>query len=267
MKKTYVISDVHSHLDVLEEFLNDIGKNDKVYFLGDACDKGPDGINTLLKIMEDPRVTMIMGNHDLMLLEWYNWKKQKEEEEGGKELDFTTSFFSGRAYDLWVGHNYGKPTMESFESLDEKTQKEIIEYLKNLPLVVSVKVPQKGFRSKKFLLCHSVPYMIPLDIPGAILYDGNEMLVEEFVWEREHFIKEPGYTIVCGHTQTFGIQDRWVKRHEGYNFDIYKYPEKDPHWIDVDCGLASNLDGCKLCALCLNDMSVKYYTPKKFITL
>ena len=39
MKKTYACSDVHSHLDVFEQAMNDLDPDDEMYIIGDVVDK------------------------------------------------------------------------------------------------------------------------------------------------------------------------------------------------------------------------------------
>ena len=38
--------------------------DDKLYFLGDAIDRGPDGIKIMNKLLTDPRVVYLKGNHE-----------------------------------------------------------------------------------------------------------------------------------------------------------------------------------------------------------
>ena len=49
----YVIADIHGCYDLYLKMLEKIGfsDNDTLYFLGDAIDRGPDGIKVLLDMM------------------------------------------------------------------------------------------------------------------------------------------------------------------------------------------------------------------------
>ncbi|SFQ35506.1 Calcineurin-like phosphoesterase [Butyrivibrio proteoclasticus] len=49
---TYAISDLHGQYDIFEKLLDviDFSENDFLYVLGDAIDRGPDGIKILQKI-------------------------------------------------------------------------------------------------------------------------------------------------------------------------------------------------------------------------
>ena len=66
MGKTYVISDIHAHMAPLAGFLRSINDDDIVYILGDIVDKGPDGLDPFLTILDDLRCILILGNHELM---------------------------------------------------------------------------------------------------------------------------------------------------------------------------------------------------------
>lgn len=67
---TYVMSDAHGHKTKFDQMLTLIGfgEGDTLYFLGDAIDRGPDGIEILQKIRKMPNIRMLLGNHEYMLL-------------------------------------------------------------------------------------------------------------------------------------------------------------------------------------------------------
>lgn len=76
MGKNYVCSDIHGMKGSYEEALNELNPDDILYILGDATDRGDEGIEILLDIMsraenigKKPRVEYIIGNHDLLLIE------------------------------------------------------------------------------------------------------------------------------------------------------------------------------------------------------
>lgn len=71
---TYVVGDIHGHLTALESLLESIPltPDDRLIFLGDYVDKGPD-VNGVLDLFSDlstrPNTIFIRGNHDQMLLD------------------------------------------------------------------------------------------------------------------------------------------------------------------------------------------------------
>jgi len=85
MGSSYVVSDVHGHLDDLRGVLSDAGLaegdrwvggpsgDDALWILGDLVDRGPDGIGVLrlvraLQEQAPERVTMLLGNHEALML-------------------------------------------------------------------------------------------------------------------------------------------------------------------------------------------------------
>ena len=70
---TYVISDLHGQLGLFNQMLDKIEfkETDHLYMLGDAVDRGPDGILLLKKVMGMKNCTFILGNHEKMLLDHY----------------------------------------------------------------------------------------------------------------------------------------------------------------------------------------------------
>lgn len=59
----YIISDIHGCYDQFIELLDliQLKDSDTLYVLGDAVDRGPHPIKTLLKLMEMPNVICILG--------------------------------------------------------------------------------------------------------------------------------------------------------------------------------------------------------------
>ncbi len=86
MPKTYVIGDIHGHYEALLRLLrakclinaesNWTGGSANLWFMGDFCDRGSDGISGIELVMRlekeasaaGGRVQAILGNHDVLLL-------------------------------------------------------------------------------------------------------------------------------------------------------------------------------------------------------
>ena len=73
---TYVIGDIHARPTLLEQLLKNVPwdpKHDKIVFLGDLIDRGPDArgvVDLVLGLMEDnPEIVTLRGNHEQMLLD------------------------------------------------------------------------------------------------------------------------------------------------------------------------------------------------------
>lgn len=258
--KTYVISDLHSHFDVFKRFLDDIGPEDRVYFLGDAIDKGPDGIKVLTYIMKDPRIQMLMGNHELMMLDYLISKRACENGIKNKNLDIMDKYMLERDERLWLDNNCGWSTLEDFFKLSREEQDEIERFIINLPLVIRINVGKQNY-----ILVHAAPYTIPEYTPGAVLYLGNENMVNSYVWERYTDINIEDSIVVFGHTMSYHFQslDENGKMQIAKQSYLDEKGKSVPVWYDIDCGLARNSDSSRLCALCLDDLSVKYYDIKE----
>ena len=67
----YVLSDIHGNAYNFDAILQQIclQPEDTLYILGDVIDRHPDGIRILRKIMSMPNATMLLGNHEYMMLE------------------------------------------------------------------------------------------------------------------------------------------------------------------------------------------------------
>ena len=72
----YALGDLHGRLDILREVQKIIGEEDKVFFLGDAGDRGPNPWETIKAVIDDERFVYLMGNHEDMLIDAYNMSKK-----------------------------------------------------------------------------------------------------------------------------------------------------------------------------------------------
>ena len=71
MGYTYVMSDMHGMYHQFLQMLEQISfsEEDTLYVLGDVIDRGRGGIKMLLDIMSRDNVTMLLGNHEAMMLD------------------------------------------------------------------------------------------------------------------------------------------------------------------------------------------------------
>ncbi|MBQ8994204.1 MAG: metallophosphoesterase [Oscillospiraceae bacterium] len=229
MSKTYVISDIHAHSAPLNAFLQSIREEDTVYVLGDVVDKGPDGLQPLLTVLNDPRCILLLGNHEMMMLEHLN----------------SGANGSSECSSVWLGLNGGSYTMAAFRHLTEDLQIQIYTALKNSLIQTTLKL-----KNESFILVHAFPDPTRREVSVNDLFDGAHYdWGSRYVWYRG----EPyawGNTVIVGHTPT-PFANGWEKPAtviEGNG------------WINIDCGLAGNHEGCsRLAALCLDDLRVQYF--------
>ena len=179
----YATTDLHGRLDLYKKMKTILKPEDKVYFLGDAGDRGIDGWELIKTIYEDPQFVYIKGNHEDMLVDAaraYLRNPARESE----------------AYRL-LKRNGGEKTMNDWW-LDGAS--EIwIDKLDDLQLFVEYK-NQCG---TTILMSHAgyTPWMDLEEPTGHVIPDEFDLL-----WNRDHFYDEeyeewmPNTIVLHGHT-------------------------------------------------------------------
>ena len=164
---TYVISDLHGQYKVFMKLLEKVGFSDKdsLYMLGDAIDRGPDGIKILRYVMNEPNIHFILGNHEFMML-------------NGVALDGSASAnyekLPGKDADIWIYGNGGNKTYYKYKLLKKNERLKILEWLQSCPLSTKVEV-----NKTVYLLTHSFFKEDKIDIPYR---DIDYQTAFEIVW-------------------------------------------------------------------------------------
>lgn len=178
-ERIFAVGDIHGlsgHLARLLDLLRLNPMTDTVVFTGDYIDRGPDSrgvIELILSFKEaHPRVVCLKGNHEVLLLNYY---------QNGLDLE------------LFL-YNGGRFTMDSYRgALDGRKQNDPgfvlperhLDFFQNL-------LPY--YETEDYLFVHAGIR------PGVPL---KEQKIEDLVWIREEFILYPGRfekTVVFGHT-------------------------------------------------------------------
>ena len=241
---TYVMSDVHGLKEKYDRMLQELPLKDEdtLYVLGDVIDRGRDGILILQDIMNRKNVHMILGNHEYMMIRYY-----EAELEGKYEL------YEKLCIENQWEKNGCAPTKMQFERLSRKKQLEILAFLKALPIAYENVV----VNDQHYYLVHACPGNI---IGKEILYredaKDTNFDVEHFVWDR---ILQPmelfdDRCVIIGHSPTMMMQDC-----HPYQIYTYEAPIEKAGLIDIDCGCAANCSASRLGVFCLDDRSVTYY--------
>ena len=202
---TYALSDLHGQYDLYKQIKEFLKPEDKVYFLGDAGDRGPQCFRTIKAIAEDPQFIYMKGNHEDVLV-----RAMK-------------SFYSD-CPDPWdltlLSYNGGHPTFD--EWLEEEKPEIWIPYLEKLPTYLEYESPN-GF---KVCLSHAG------FTPGTAEED------RDYLWDRDHFSDEWDFDkfrdtyVVFGHTPTPTV-DREVLLDDGKDdFGVYWIPDTNKGMID-----------------------------------
>ena len=215
MGRVYTSSDWHGNGDLGLRVLDWLSADDKLYFLGDAIDRGPDGIKLMGALISDPRVTYLKGNHEAFLEKYVPDLVNENEEE---EEDNDAFCWFGNPADLWLEDNGGRAT---YNSLCEKTKEEQLWYvnqIKQMPLEERY-VTKDG----KVIILEHAGYT-----PGMTRGYRHDPL-----WDREHFNEDwweekySDFYLVHGHT---GVQH--LKFFYGYNGQLPMTEEDMKHKYD-----------------------------------
>jgi serine/threonine protein phosphatase 1 len=118
MKRKLVIGDIHGGLRGLHQVLEraKVTEEDTLIFLGDYVDgwsESPQVLDFLMELDKTNDCIFILGNHDELLLDWFNGNKA--------EIDET----------MWFKHG-GEATISAYANVSEEIKLVHIEFLKNL---------------------------------------------------------------------------------------------------------------------------------------
>ena len=219
----YALSDIHGNTPAFDRVLSAISLTaaDRLYIIGDVVDRGPDGVTLLRRIRRMPRTTLMLGNHEHMMID---------------RLRHPDEY----AYQRRWYRNGGEVTETCFLALPGQEQEDLLRYLEALPVQISLAVG-----GRDFTLVHACP--VELYDAGRSKYrDAREFAV----WEREMLTHSfpDGRTVVFGHTPTGYLQPTEGKMR------VYR----EGQWIGIDCGCAYPDEGGRLACLRLDDLRVFY---------
>lgn len=210
MNKVYACSDLHGRLDLWEKISAYCDESDKIYFLGDAIDRGPDGVKLMYKLLADKRVIYLKGNHEDMFVEF------------GTDL----IEIPHHGVSLWY-QNGGASTIDAFEKLSFEAKESLIRKINILPYTAEY-INKNGL---KIYMNHS-----------GYIQSKNVILSKEqeyhyILWSRKHFHRpvEEGSIMVHGHTPV-EYMSRFCKEIPNDIYKIFKYDNNTK--IDLDLSSA-----------------------------
>ena len=219
----YVLSDIHGHQGDFDSILSQINmtEQDHLYILGDVVDRGPDSITLLQRIRKMPNTTLLLGNHEYMMI-----NRLRHLYDPDMQL-------------LWYWNDGGK-TESQFRALEDSQQEELLVYLEQLPVQIEIQV-----NGQSFILVHACP---------KELYDDEDEFYENSthfaVWFRisASDVMPNGKIVIFGHTPTRHFQATKGKMR------IYRGKDR----IGIDCGCAYPWRHGQLGCLRLDDMKEFY---------
>lgn len=238
MGRTLACSDLHGQYNLYKQIKNFLKEDDKVYFLGDATDRGPQPWSLFKTILNDPQWIYIKGNHEDMLAdaiaEYYENDERTDIycqhlfDNGG--IDTFSNWLADGAYKKWVN------------IIDELSYVEVYHNQKN----------------QSVILCHA----------GFTPTSANETEVScnNLIWDREH-ITDPwsdneslkDAIVVHGHTpvpylyKELNLPADTPLKCLWYSLDKYSICHK----CDIDLGCYATK---KTCLLDLDTFEEHYFT-------
>ncbi len=250
---TYVMSDIHGQYSTFRRMLARINlqKDDKLYILGDAIDRGPDGIKILQHILEMPNVEFVLGNHELLLLDALHNLRDIIDRDRHDTDDL----------DLWRDPcNGGIYTYERFLELPGSEQKRIEEYLQNAWIIRKLKI-----NKKTFYLSHA--YALKKPVGNGVKYpDLTHAEIWSVVWQSiyerrfatanaETLFPNKRHIYIAGHTftQRLDCLDENGRGKVFHSKDYYGYQV-----YNIDCGMALKNKSSQLACMRLEDEVIFY---------
>ena len=224
----YVMSDIHGEAARFYAMLEKIalGPEDRLIILGDVVDRGPDGVRLLGEIMAMANVTLLMGNHEHMMLQYYGPESTEER----------------RA--RW-DRNGNAPTKEAFEALSPEQQAALLDFIAARPGFLELTLGDRVFH-----LVHG--------FPAGSLYD--------MVWARPRLDSPaplPGKQVIIGHTKVVSMLHPDKEARRPYEQALADGGDHvrilhRPGFIDLDCGCGYDTPAKALSCLRLEDMAEFY---------
>jgi serine/threonine protein phosphatase 1 len=199
---TYVISGIHGNYNTFVKMIDKIkfNENDKMYILGDVVDRGNEPIELIEYIRSFDNITVLMGNHEDMMLEYYN------------KYD-TYSLL------LWID-NGGDITKEHFEKLSHEEREDILDWMSCLNYTAEIEV-----NSKKFILGHASPYAKSKEsVLWSRVYPQDDSPTSDEIYIR-------------GHTPVICFDDKQSKRKVAR---IKRSIDNRTWFIDCGCGITTD---------------------------
>lgn len=221
---TYVVSDLHGHYDVFEQGFEKIGfsSNDFLYVIGDAIDRGPEGIRILSEIKQSPNMELLIGNHEFMML--------NSVDPDGEAI------CNGDDNNIWLFANGGNHTFEAYCTLSDEERQNLLAWLRSCYLIKTIDV-----NGEKICLTHSYydkdcehKHYSELSYRQVFNVVWTSVFRDDYYTHGADIYGDYDYLFVTGHVPVQKVM-RWYEGETDYNgLDAYR----KGNLIDIDGGLA-----------------------------
>lgn len=252
---TYVFSDVHGHAAPLDRALSRVSptEDDRIFCLGDMIDRGPDPVRVMQTVRSLPGVTVLMGNHEDLMLNYFAHP--------GDHLSVVNWAING-----------GKMTVTGLEAIPSDDAVELVNWAGTLPRWSYAQVD-----GRYYLLCHAGLRPSSFKARKAWSDASVEALLkaqdpDDLVWIREEFWSVPtglvgedglGPIVVAGHTPTpylnvmTDLIDRPTRNDDGIaqmvRVGACEATDGVADRWDIDCGAAGGAGFGQVMVLRLDD--------------
>ena len=252
--RVFASSDWHGCWDIAKKVLDYLQPEDILYYLGDATDRGDDGLAILDALMIRPNTFYIKGNHDQMMADAipFVWAEIEN-----------INYYGGHHYGLWY-QNGGDKTAKDFY----KMTKEEVFAIKDTVNKMPTELRYTSSKGHTIIMEHAgyTPFGIP--------HRSHDPL-----WDREHFydrwVGPDNVYLVHGHTPTMYLRLQYgyegmkplTKTEIQHRYDWWKEENKkiiipeviqycDNHKFCIDmCTIVSG----RIALLNLNTFEVVYF--------
>ena len=192
----YAVGDIHGESEMLCELLAKLPlvPGDRLVFVGDYVDRGPDSKNVVEKLIafsKDHRCEFLLGNHESMFLDFLGWQ--------GAEYFGGDAFLMNGGDRTLASYDYFAPSGASQREF--ALPKEHAEFFRRLKLY---------HRDGDYLFVHAGigrHLLGESDVEWAL----RRAHTEDLLWDRAtaDLPHQLGVTIVYGHTPSPGFTVRW----------------------------------------------------------
>lgn len=211
----YACTDLHGQGWAWEKIKAILHDDDTLYFLGDAVDRGPDGVNIMIELLTRPNTIYLMGNHEDMMIDAHR----------SHNPGYLNNWYS----------NGGRITDEALTKLDNEVYNMVMECVCQLPFTAN-------YTNKNGLTIH---------MSHAGFDMNSDPSTEDLLWDRNHFITDrwdienyPNDYILHGHTPVEYLEEEreQMMLMLGLNTEITKTSAGScfydhGHKICIDCGV------------------------------
>lgn len=228
----WAFADIHGRKDLFDLMMEKIGPEDKVYFLGDAADRGEDGWEIIKACIDDPRITYLKGNHEAMFLDNYG-------NYDGCHLDLDDIGLSWDDHSYTWYYNGGISTETAFikDPIPGNEKVRYIKEMKNLPFLAVY----HNALGENVILSHA-----GCDPEDADIWEEKDFLWDRLHYKDNHWSGDDKTVIVHGHTPIELLIHDQMKVAEFYNIDLSLFPKIEDidgaywyaggHKCCIDCG-------------------------------